>query len=179
MAAAPMRSHSSQGSLKMIALVVLLLLQFGAPALSLVINTTTKGCSRECESRHCQDPFKLRYGKYCGVGYTGCAGEAACDGIDSCCLSHDNCIGSNLENYINRTCNDQLKHCVERFQDSNMTQFVGANCSATELEDVIITSMNIATLGKSAGSPSSQLTNLQWAMALIINLPVVILRENW
>jgi hypothetical protein len=42
------------------------------------------------------DPFELRYGKYCGIGYTGCAGEAACDGIDSCCLAHDHCIGSDL-----------------------------------------------------------------------------------
>lgn len=59
-----------------------------------------------------------------------------------------------------------------------MTQFVGANCSATDLEDTIITSMNITTLGESSGS-SSPLTNVQWVMALIINLSVVLIFENW
>lgn len=85
------------------------------------------------------------------------------------------CISAN---YVNRSCNDRLKQCVERFQDANLTQFAGANCSATDLEDVIITMMNIATLGESFGSPSP-LTNFQWVKALIINLPVVLLFENW
>ncbi len=42
------------------------------------------------------DPFDLRYGKYCGVGYTGCPGAVPCDGLDSCCMVHDQCIGSQL-----------------------------------------------------------------------------------
>lgn len=46
------------------------------------------------------DPFTLRYGKYCGIGYTGCAGEAPCDGIDQCCLTHDHCIGSSLREWL-------------------------------------------------------------------------------
>ncbi|XP_024358604.1 phospholipase A2-alpha isoform X1 [Physcomitrium patens] len=160
-------------------IVMLLLLELLSPALSLVVNGTIfKGCSRECESRHCQDPIKLRYGKYCGIGYTGCESEVPCDGIDSCCKSHDICIGPNLENYVNRTCNDQLKKCVEKFQDSNMTQFNGSTCSASAIEEVIITSMNIATLGKSVGIPSS-LPNTRSYTALVFNSFMVLLLGGW
>ncbi len=42
------------------------------------------------------DPFDLRYGKYCGIGYTGCSGAVPCDGLDRCCMVHDRCIGSQL-----------------------------------------------------------------------------------
>lgn len=34
----------------------------------------------------------IKYGKYCGVGYWGCAGEKPCDDLDACCMAHDNCV---------------------------------------------------------------------------------------
>lgn len=34
----------------------------------------------------------VRYGKYCGIGYFGCPGEKPCDGLDACCMTHDNCV---------------------------------------------------------------------------------------
>jgi hypothetical protein len=34
----------------------------------------------------------MRYGKYCGVSYTGCPGEDPCDALDACCMIHDACI---------------------------------------------------------------------------------------
>ena len=34
----------------------------------------------------------MRYGKYCGVSYTGCPGEAPCDALDACCAAHDACV---------------------------------------------------------------------------------------
>lgn len=36
-------------------------------------------------------PF-LRYGKYCGILYSGCPGEPPCDALDACCMHHDNCV---------------------------------------------------------------------------------------
>lgn len=36
-------------------------------------------------------PF-LRYGKYCGILYSGCPGEKPCDGLDACCMKHDACV---------------------------------------------------------------------------------------
>jgi secretory phospholipase A2 len=34
----------------------------------------------------------LRYGKYCGLLYSGCPGEKPCDGLDACCMKHDQCV---------------------------------------------------------------------------------------
>lgn len=36
----------------------------------------------------------IRYGKYCGVGWTGCPGEKPCDDVDACCKIHDDCVGN-------------------------------------------------------------------------------------
>ncbi|PUZ45148.1 hypothetical protein GQ55_8G199100 [Panicum hallii var. hallii] len=49
-------------------------------------------CSRTCESEHCAAAPLMRYGKYCGVSYTGCPGEAPCDALDACCAVHDACV---------------------------------------------------------------------------------------
>lgn len=34
----------------------------------------------------------IRYGKFCGVGWTGCPGEKPCDDLDACCKIHDECV---------------------------------------------------------------------------------------
>lgn len=34
----------------------------------------------------------IKYGKYCGVGWTGCPGEKPCDDLDACCKTHDECV---------------------------------------------------------------------------------------
>jgi len=34
----------------------------------------------------------IRYGKYCGVGWSGCPGEKPCDDLDDCCRLHDDCV---------------------------------------------------------------------------------------
>ncbi|CAL4926899.1 unnamed protein product [Urochloa decumbens] len=51
-----------------------------------------QACSRTCESDHCTTAPFLRYGKYCGILYSGCPGEAPCDALDACCMHHDNCV---------------------------------------------------------------------------------------
>lgn len=37
----------------------------------------------------------IRYGKYCGVGWSGCPGEKPCDDLDACCKIHDDCVEKN------------------------------------------------------------------------------------
>ncbi|KAK4797976.1 hypothetical protein SAY86_030302 [Trapa natans] len=54
-----------------------------------------KECSRKCESEFCSVPPFLRYGKYCGLLYSGCPGETPCDGLDACCMKHDACVQDN------------------------------------------------------------------------------------
>jgi hypothetical protein len=34
----------------------------------------------------------IRYGKFCGVGWSGCEGEEPCDDLDACCRDHDYCV---------------------------------------------------------------------------------------
>ncbi|KAE8780783.1 putative phospholipase A2-1-like protein [Hordeum vulgare] len=34
----------------------------------------------------------IRYGKFCGVGWSGCEGEEPCDDLDACCRDHDHCV---------------------------------------------------------------------------------------
>uniref|UniRef100_A0A453IGB4 Uncharacterized protein n=1 Tax=Aegilops tauschii subsp. strangulata TaxID=200361 RepID=A0A453IGB4_AEGTS len=52
-------------------------------------------CSRTCESKFCTVPPVLRYGKYCGILYSGCPGEKPCDALDACCMVHDHCVAAN------------------------------------------------------------------------------------
>jgi hypothetical protein len=44
-------------------------------------------------------PF-LRYGKYCGLLYSGCPGEKPCDGLDACCMNHDACVVKNSKFFL-------------------------------------------------------------------------------
>ncbi|KAG8060505.1 hypothetical protein GUJ93_ZPchr0002g24063 [Zizania palustris] len=48
-------------------------------------------CSRSCAALNC-DSVGIRYGKYCGVGWSGCDGEEPCDDLDACCRDHDHCV---------------------------------------------------------------------------------------
>ncbi|GJW42179.1 phospholipase A2-alpha [Tanacetum coccineum] len=62
--------------------------------------TLAKECSNKCESSFCKVPPLLRYGKYCGILYSGCPGEKPCDELDACCMKHDACISANNSEYL-------------------------------------------------------------------------------
>lgn len=51
----------------------------------------------------------MRYGKYCGVSYTGCPGEAPCDAIDACCMLHDQCVQATDSNAATAYYNSRIK----------------------------------------------------------------------
>ncbi|KAL3685245.1 hypothetical protein R1sor_003267 [Riccia sorocarpa] len=123
---------------------------------SLRFNTTPATCSSVCESSHCKDPPELRYGKYCGVGYTGCSGQAPCDGLDACCQAHDNCVGSgDLANYVNTGCSDQLLNCVDSWDKSNAAQFTGNTCDRGDVVDTIADVMKLIILNGNLGSTAT------------------------
>ncbi|CAA2934003.1 phospholipase A2-alpha-like [Olea europaea subsp. europaea] len=91
---------SPQHSLKFLYLLVLVSIFYFFPIHALDIGiladrgqlSLNKECSRTCESSFCGVPPFLRYGKYCGILYTGCPGEQPCDRLDTCCMKHDQCI---------------------------------------------------------------------------------------
>lgn len=81
----------------------------------------------------------MRYGKYCGVGYTGCPGEAPCDALDACCMIHDACVQATDNDYLNLWCNQSLLDCVAAATSSSTTAatFEGNRCNMTEVADEI------------------------------------------
>ncbi|KAH7849959.1 hypothetical protein Vadar_025667 [Vaccinium darrowii] len=97
----------------------------------------SKECSRECESEFCQVAPFLRYGKYCGLLYSGCPGEKPCDGIDSCCMKHDDCIQSKNNDYLSTECNQGFLNCIATFKRSGGKAFNGSTCSVGEVTEVM------------------------------------------
>nr|GLL20276.1 phospholipase A2-alpha-like [Ipomoea trifida] len=111
-------------------------------------------CSRTCESKFCGVAPFLRYGKYCGILYSGCPGEKPCDALDACCMQHDDCIGQNGNNYLNEECNKNLLGCATRVKKSKAPTFKGNTCSVDEVADVIIDVAKAAIIaGKIVKSP--------------------------
>ncbi|CAL1414024.1 unnamed protein product [Linum trigynum] len=106
----------------------------------------SKECSRKCESEFCSVPPFLRYGKYCGLLYSGCPGEKPCDGLDSCCMNHDLCVQSKNNDYLSEECSQNLINCMKNFIKSGSHGFKGSTCEATDVVDVISVVMDAALL---------------------------------
>ncbi|KAF7103778.1 hypothetical protein CFC21_104727 [Triticum aestivum] len=113
-------------------------------------------CSRTCESAYCTGTLEaplMRYGKYCGVSYTGCPGEPPCDALDACCMLHDACIQT-TEDYLNMWCNQSLLDCVATVRtaaaaagggvEAVLTTFEGNRCNATDVADEITSILEAA-----------------------------------
>ncbi|KAG2558119.1 probable phospholipase A2 homolog 2 isoform X2 [Panicum virgatum] len=106
-------------------------------------------CSRTCESEHCAAAPLMRYGKYCGVSYTGCPGEAPCDALDACCAAHDACVQATDDDYLNTWCNQSLLDCVAAARPAAAaTTFEGNQCNATEVADEIASVVEAAVYAK-------------------------------
>ncbi|KAF7152038.1 hypothetical protein RHSIM_Rhsim01G0112100 [Rhododendron simsii] len=103
-------------------------------------------CSRKCESQFCNVPPFLRYGKYCGLLYSGCPGEKPCDGLDACCMKHDDCIGAKNNDYLSTECNQDLLNCITTFKRSGGKAFKGSTCSVGEVANVITVVIEAALL---------------------------------
>ncbi|XP_044959304.1 probable phospholipase A2 homolog 2 [Hordeum vulgare subsp. vulgare] len=111
-------------------------------------------CSRTCESAYCMGTIEaplMRYGKYCGVSYTGCPGEPPCDALDACCMLHDACIQA-TDDYLNMWCNQSLLDCVAAVRTAAggdveaavLTTFDGNRCNATDVADEITSILEAA-----------------------------------
>ncbi|KAK9076889.1 hypothetical protein SSX86_005224 [Deinandra increscens subsp. villosa] len=108
--------------------------------------TLSKECSNTCESSFCNVSPLLRYGKYCGVLYSGCPGEKPCDELDACCMKHDSCISANNNNYLSEVCNKDLLGCVERFKTAGSKAFKGNTCEVSDVTNTISAVMKAAVL---------------------------------
>ncbi|KAF3453510.1 hypothetical protein FNV43_RR03950 [Rhamnella rubrinervis] len=90
-------------------------------------------------------PF-LRYGKYCGLLYSGCPGEIPCDGLDACCMKHDACVQSKNNDYLSQECSQNFINCMENFRNSKGRTFKGNKCEVDEVIGVINVVMEAALL---------------------------------
>ncbi|KAL6001542.1 Phospholipase A2-alpha, partial [Asimina triloba] len=90
-------------------------------------------------------PF-LRYGKYCGLLYSGCPGEEPCDGLDACCLKHDACVQAKDNDYLSQECNQGFLDCIADFRASGSPTFEGNKCAVGEVVDVISVVIEAAVL---------------------------------
>ncbi|XP_006649781.2 probable phospholipase A2 homolog 2 isoform X2 [Oryza brachyantha] len=93
-----------------------------------------QGCSRTCESQFCTIAPLLRYGKYCGILYSGCPGERPCDALDACCMVHDHCVDTHNDDYLNTMCNENLLRCIDRVSGPT---FPGNRCNVGQTASVI------------------------------------------
>lgn len=100
-------------------------------------------CSKRCLSRNC-DALNINYGKYCGVGYTGCAGEDPCDSYDACCKVHDACVGATGVSASDLVCHEDFKKCLAEAKDAGDAVFSGATCEVDILVKTMSSGMDLA-----------------------------------
>ncbi|EYU30661.1 hypothetical protein MIMGU_mgv1a018191mg [Erythranthe guttata] len=100
------------------------------------------GCSGTCAAENC-DTIEIRYGKYCGVGWTGCRGEKPCDELDACCQIHDQCVEQNGMSSIK--CHKECKKCIENVKKSGKVGFSN-NCTYDRALPTLTECMDLAVL---------------------------------
>ncbi|XP_048549190.1 probable phospholipase A2 homolog 1, partial [Triticum urartu] len=62
-----------------------------------------------------------RWGKLCGVGWSGCEGEDPCDDLDACCRDHDKCV--EIKGLMSIKCHEKFKNCMRRVKKTGKVGF--------------------------------------------------------
>ncbi|KAM6583374.1 hypothetical protein CsatB_010376 [Cannabis sativa] len=83
-------------------------------------NDSEVRCSKICVAENCNS-VGIRYGKFCGVGWTGCPGEKPCDDLDACCKIHDECVTK--KGLTNIKCHEKFKSCIKKVHKSGKVGF--------------------------------------------------------
>ncbi|KMZ61239.1 Phospholipase A(2) [Zostera marina] len=113
-------------------------------------------CSRSCVAEGC-DSVGIQYGKYCGVGWTGCLGEEPCDELDVCCRIHDNCVERN--GMMSVKCHQKFKRCIKKVKKSGKIGF-SKKCPYEIVIPTMIQGMDMAILFSQLGGDSRSHTEL-------------------
>eukprot|EP01061_Rhynchopus_euleeides_P045599 TRINITY_DN8281_c0_g2_i1.p1 TRINITY_DN8281_c0_g2~~TRINITY_DN8281_c0_g2_i1.p1 ORF type:complete len:217 (+),score=90.19 TRINITY_DN8281_c0_g2_i1:227-877(+) len=100
-------------------------------------------CSRQCIAHSCEAGLTLRWGKYCGIGHSGCPDEEPCDAYDSCCKGHDDCVGD--KGVMDTGCHTELKQCLKTAIDADEPTWSN-QCSAETIVQTMSSGMDIANL---------------------------------
>ncbi|RRT58165.1 hypothetical protein BHE74_00039012 [Ensete ventricosum] len=85
--------------------------------------------------------------RYCGIMYSGCPGEKACDALDACCMVHDACVQSKrTDDYLSQECNENFLHCIAGVRASRKGTFKGNKCMVEEVVEVMTLVIEAALL---------------------------------
>ncbi|GAB2222973.1 hypothetical protein Droror1_Dr00017106 [Drosera rotundifolia] len=129
---------------------VVILLVLGSP---LTIDSQQVGCSTSCVAVNCNS-VGIRYGKYCGVGHSGCPGEKPCDDLDACCKIHDECVDKH--GMTNVKCHEKFKRCIKRVQKSGKAGF-SDECPYDVAVPTMVQGMDMAILMSQWANPKIEL----------------------
>ncbi|KAL1825410.1 hypothetical protein ACET3Z_012188 [Daucus carota] len=116
-------------------------------------NSQEVTCSTTCVAQNC-NTIGLRYGKYCGVGWSGCPGEKPCDDLDACCKVHDDCVGKKGMNNVK--CHEKFKRCIKKVQKSGKPGFSNV-CPLDVVVPVMDQGMDMAIMFSQFGNSKLEL----------------------
>ncbi|XP_068343747.1 probable phospholipase A2 homolog 1 [Pyrus communis] len=116
-------------------------------------NNSEVNCSRICVAENCNS-VGIRYGKYCGVGWTGCPGEQPCDDLDACCKIHDDCVGN--KGMTNIKCHEKFKRCIKKVHKSGKVGFA-KQCPYDTAVPTMVQGMDLAILLSQFGNSKLEL----------------------
>lgn len=100
------------------------------------------------------DTVGIKYGKYCGVGHSGCPGEKPCDDLDACCEIHDDCVGKH--GMTNIKCHEKFKKCIKKVQKSGKVGF-SRDCPYDVAVPTMVQGMDLAILMSQFAGPKLEL----------------------
>ncbi|XP_009592612.1 putative phospholipase A2 homolog 1 [Nicotiana tabacum] len=110
-------------------------------------------CSKTCVAENCNS-IGIRYGKYCGVGWSGCPGEKPCDDLDTCCKIHDECVEKN--GMTNVKCHEKFKRCIKKVQKSRKAGF-SRECPYDVAVPTMVQGMDMAIMFSQLGNSKLEL----------------------
>ncbi|XP_024033323.1 probable phospholipase A2 homolog 1 [Citrus clementina] len=117
------------------------------------LNDSQVKCSRTCVAENCNS-VGIRYGKYCGVGWSGCPGEKPCDDLDACCKIHDECVDK--KGLTNIKCHEKFKRCIKKVQKSAKVGF-SRECPYDTVVPTMVQGMDMAILLSQLGGSKFEL----------------------
>ncbi|XP_073156625.1 probable phospholipase A2 homolog 1 [Henckelia pumila] len=110
-------------------------------------------CSQTCVAENC-NTIGIRYGKYCGVGWTGCPGEKPCDDLDACCKIHDECV--ERKGMTNIKCHEKFKRCIKKVHKNGNAGF-SKTCPYDTAVPTMVQGMDMAILFSQFGNSKMEL----------------------
>ncbi|XP_055822365.1 probable phospholipase A2 homolog 1 [Solanum dulcamara] len=116
-------------------------------------NNSQVQCSKTCVAENCNS-IGIRYGKYCGLGWSGCPGEKPCDDLDACCKIHDECVENN--GMTNVKCHEKFKRCIKKVQKSGKVGFT-RDCPYDVAVPTMVQGMDMAIMFSQLGNSKLEL----------------------